>query len=206
MTTLTIGKILNDYQDYFTDYELEQIRRIQRESTPFAEQVKALRNAMFGEEWDFMGDSISDAKSRSRGENPMSQEYSERVNKKRAAFGVSPLSETGGAIDETLQLFCEDVVRLSKNYKELKDLKFRRAKQVVFVDMDGVLVNFQSGIDRISEEDKEKYAGNLDEVPGIFSLMDPNEGAIAGYKWLSKNFDTYIFINSALGKPIGLVG
>ena len=48
----------------------------------------------------------------------------------------------------------------------------------LFFDMDGVLVNFQSGIDKLSEETKREYEGRLDEVPGIFSLMDPMPHAV----------------------------
>ena len=58
--------------------------------------------------------------------------------------------------------------------------------------MDNVLVNFQSGIDRISKEDLIKYEGRLDDVPGIFSLMDPVEGAIEAYHKLSEFFDIHI--------------
>ena len=65
-------------------------------------------------------------------------------------------------------------------------------KEIVLVDMDNVLVNFQSGIDQISEETKVKYEGRLDEVPGIFKLMEPMDDALESYQWLAKHFDTYI--------------
>ena len=51
-------------------------------------------------------------------------------------------------------------------------------KKRLYFDMDGVLVNFQSGIDKLTDAVKRKYEGRLDEVPGIFSLMAPLEGAI----------------------------
>ena len=51
-------------------------------------------------------------------------------------------------------------------------------KKRLFFDMDGVLVDFQSGIDKLSEDVKREYEGRLDEVPGIFTLMDPMPGAI----------------------------
>lgn len=195
MRTLTIGKILNDYQEYLTDYEIERLRKVQRGKTDFSTQVKELQSALFGEEWDFMGREMSDTG------NPMSQEYTDRVNKKREAFGVSALSESGNAADNSSQLFCEEVVRHTKNYKELMELKKTNKKQIVFVDMDGVLVNFQSGIDKLSEEDKIKYDGDLDEVPGIFSLMEPYEGAIESYEWLCENFDTYILSTAPWKNP-----
>ena len=73
--------------------------------------------------------------------------------------------------------------------------------KILYVDMDNVLVNFQSGIDRLSPALIEKYEGDLDEVPGIFSLMDPLEAAIESYKKLSKNFDTYILSTSPWENP-----
>ena len=202
MKTLTIGKILHNYQELLTDYEIEKLRKIQQDPTNFATQVGDLKNAMFGEEWDFMGDSMAEAKDRSRGINPMNAEYTDRVNTKRKAFGVIPIDEIGTAEDISSQLFCEEVVRHTKNYQELLDLKKRNKKQIVFVDMDGVLVNFQSGIDKISKEDYEKYGpDHFDEVPGIFSLMEPMEGAIEGYKWLCKHFDTYILSTAPWENP-----
>lgn len=201
MTKLTIGKIISAYKDYLTDYEIKKVIEVQRTSSDFNTQVKALRLALFGEEWDFMMDSGADSKDRSSGKNPMSQKYTDQVNKKRSVFGVAALSENGHSIDQSSHHFCEEVIRNTKNYKEYLDHKKNKTQQVVFVDMDGVLVNFQSGIDMISEEDKEKYKGKLDEVPGIFSLMEPNEGAIEGYRWLCKNFDTYILSTAPWENP-----
>jgi 5'(3')-deoxyribonucleotidase len=65
-------------------------------------------------------------------------------------------------------------------------------KKILYFDMDNVLVDFASGIARLSEETKREYEGNLDEVPGIFSLMDPMPGAIEAVKTLSQYFDVYI--------------
>lgn len=65
-------------------------------------------------------------------------------------------------------------------------------KKIVYVDMDNVLVNFQSGIDQLSEEIKNEFANRLDEVPHIFSLMQPMPKAIESYDKLASTFDTYI--------------
>ena len=62
----------------------------------------------------------------------------------------------------------------------------------LFFDMDGVLVDFQSGIDKLSDEVKKEYEGRLDEVPGIFSLMDPMPGAIEAVNTLKEHYDMYI--------------
>ena len=58
--------------------------------------------------------------------------------------------------------------------------------------MDNVLVDFPSGIARISNDEQIEYEGRLDEVPGIFALMDPLKGALEAYKKLSIKYDTYI--------------
>lgn len=62
----------------------------------------------------------------------------------------------------------------------------------IYIDMDNVLVDFQSGIDKLSEETKKEYDGRLDEVPGIFALMQPNEGAIEAVNLLKDKYDLYI--------------
>lgn len=58
--------------------------------------------------------------------------------------------------------------------------------------MDNVIVNFQSGIDRLETVDLINYEGRLDEVPGIFGLMDPIGGAIEAYHKLTQYYDCYI--------------
>ena len=51
--------------------------------------------------------------------------------------------------------------------------------EIVYIDMDNVLVDFPSGIERLDAETRREFEGRLDEVPRIFSLMDPMPGAIA---------------------------
>ena len=64
--------------------------------------------------------------------------------------------------------------------------------KIVYVDMDNVLVNFQSGIDSITKAERESFKNDLDDVPGIFSKMKPVEGAIEAYEELTKHFEVYI--------------
>ena len=48
-------------------------------------------------------------------------------------------------------------------------------KDILYFDMDNVLVDFKSGLDQVSEEEKAKYADDgkgkphYDDIPGIFS-------------------------------------
>ena len=74
-------------------------------------------------------------------------------------------------------------------------------KQIVYVDMDNVLVDFPSAIPRIPEETATEYDGRLDDVPGIFSLMDPMPGAIDAFGELADRFDTFILSTSPWENP-----
>lgn len=65
-------------------------------------------------------------------------------------------------------------------------------KPILYIDMDNVLVNFQSGIDRLDKAKRRAYEGRLDEVPVIFALMDPMEGAIDAVHELAEQYDVYI--------------
>ena len=73
-----------------------------------------------------------------------------------------------------------------------------KKKKTVYVDMDNVLVDFQSGLSRVTEAITTEYADDgtgkphYDDIPNIFSLMDPVPGAIAAMQELSKYFEVYI--------------
>ena len=62
--------------------------------------------------------------------------------------------------------------------------------EILYIDMDNVLVDFPSAFNKLNEETLKKYEGRLDEVPGIFSLMEPLEGAIEAFEVLATLFDT----------------
>ena len=67
--------------------------------------------------------------------------------------------------------------------------------------MDNVLVNFQSGIDALTDEEKEAFKDDLDDVTGIFSKMKPVDGAIDAYRELSQYFDVYILSTAPWNNP-----
>ena len=73
--------------------------------------------------------------------------------------------------------------------------------KIVYVDMDSVLVNFQSGIDALTEEKRTAFKNDLDDVPGIFSKMKPVDGAIEAYEELTKHFDVYILSTAPWENP-----
>ena len=71
----------------------------------------------------------------------------------------------------------------------------------VFIDMDNVLVDFQSGLDQVSEEVKAEYAGRLDDIPGLFAKMKPMEEAVEAVHELKKHYDLFILSTAPWKNP-----
>ena len=69
-------------------------------------------------------------------------------------------------------------------------------KKILYVDMDNVLVDFQSGIAQLDKTVTAQFKNRMDEVPGIFALMHPMDGAIESFTLLSKHYDTYVLSTS----------
>lgn len=72
---------------------------------------------------------------------------------------------------------------------------------VLYIDMDSVLVDFESGLRRVSDTDRLTYAEDPDEIPGIFALMDPMPGAIDAFARLAAHYDTYILSTASWRNP-----
>ena len=72
---------------------------------------------------------------------------------------------------------------------------------ILYIDMDNVLVDFPSAFEKLSEETFNEYEGRLDEVPGIFSLMKPLEGAKDAFDTLAAGYDTYILSTAPWENP-----
>ena len=71
----------------------------------------------------------------------------------------------------------------------------------VYIDMDNVLVDFASGVSRLDDATRKEYAGRLDEVPGIFAMMDPMPGAIDAVHHLVAKYDVYILSTAPWNNP-----
>ncbi len=76
-------------------------------------------------------------------------------------------------------------------------------KKILYIDMDNVLVDFRSSFEFVDPAFFAEYneKNKLDEVPGIFSLMQPMPGAVEAFETLSKVFDTYILSTSPWLNP-----
>lgn len=92
--------------------------------------------------------------------------------------------------------FCSILTDIREQYDK-QDKQTEKPRKWIFVDMDGVLVDFQSGINQQDEETLKAYEGWLDEIPGVFTCMKPMPGAIDAMHELQKHFDLYI-LSSAL--------
>lgn len=73
--------------------------------------------------------------------------------------------------------------------------------KIVYVDMDDVLVNFESGIEQLSEKTYQEYENDIDEVPGFFRDLPPVEGAIDAFHKLSEQYDVYILSTAPWRNP-----
>ena len=82
--------------------------------------------------------------------------------------------------------------------------KHLMTKPILFFDMDNVLVNFQSGIDKLDDATKQAYEGHIDDVQGIFAKMDPMPGAIEAVHKLAEKYDVYILSTAPWKNPTAL--
>jgi len=74
-------------------------------------------------------------------------------------------------------------------------------KKILYVDMDNVLVDFPSAFPRVAPELLIAHASDRDEIPGIFSLMDPIPGAIDSFNELATLYDTYVLSTAPWENP-----
>ena len=78
--------------------------------------------------------------------------------------------------------------------------------KILYIDMDNVLVDFQSGIDQTPESTFSIYEkgpqSDPDEVPGIFSRMQPMAHAVDSVTYLARHFDCYVLSTAPWKNPL----
>jgi 5'(3')-deoxyribonucleotidase len=79
-------------------------------------------------------------------------------------------------------------------------------KEVIWIDMDGVLVDFGGHIETVMRENpylNEEYEGREDEIPNIFRHAPPIEGAIEAVRKLEESgkYELYIATAAPWGNP-----
>ena len=80
------------------------------------------------------------------------------------------------------------------------------SKKVLYIDMDGVLVDFKNAIEMAfhkNPEFREKYKRNPDEIPGIFENPKPIDGAIDAVVKIAKSnkYEIFIATTATWGNP-----
>ncbi|MEZ4694768.1 MAG: hypothetical protein R2837_12455 [Aliarcobacter sp.] len=87
----------------------------------FESLVNELHVKLFPEEFDFQYDSSVDANRRRLGENPMSEDYINRMNEKRVRLGFLPLTQNGYPQDSEATLkYCKKLITNEIDYKTIR--------------------------------------------------------------------------------------
>ena len=107
--------------------------------------------------------------------------------------GVEPIPA------ETFKERKKVINELSKEKTDREEVPLKR----VYVDMDGVLADFESGLAKVDDEVKKEYLGRFDEIPGLFSLMEPMPGAIDAMHRIQKDgrYELYILSTAPWNNP-----
>ena len=96
--------------------------------------------------------------------------------------------------------FCSTLTEIRESYDVLHNETQQRKKRLFF-DMDGVLVDFESGLAQQDEQTLKEYEGKYDEIPGLFGLMQPMPGAIEAVHKLNEHYDCYILSTAPWNNP-----
>lgn len=80
-------------------------------------------------------------------------------------------------------------------------------KKIVYIDMDGVLVDLEKAFNKFFEENpqlKERYKNNPDHIQGIFRNPPPIEGAIEAVNKLAESgkYELFIATSAPWGNPM----
>lgn len=74
-------------------------------------------------------------------------------------------------------------------------------KKIVFIDMDGVLVDFESGLQKFCKDIQDHDRKHPEEIQGLFLLSDPVKDAIEAVHKLEEKFDLFILTTAPWYNP-----
>jgi 5'(3')-deoxyribonucleotidase len=74
-------------------------------------------------------------------------------------------------------------------------------KKRVYIDMDGVLVDFLSGVGKLPDGIRQEYGDSPEDIPGVFRLMDPMPGAIDAALRIAGKYDAFILSTAPWNNP-----
>ena len=96
--------------------------------------------------------------------------------------------------------FCSTLTEIRESY-DVRHNDTQQHKKRLYFDMDGVLVDFESGLAQQDEQTLKEYDGRYDEIPGLFGLMQPMPGAIEAVHKLNEHYDCYILSTAPWNNP-----
>jgi 5'-nucleotidase len=74
-------------------------------------------------------------------------------------------------------------------------------KDIIYVDMDGVLADFHTKRDNLPQQIKDAYENRADLIPNFFRDLPLIPGAKEAMKVLNEHFDVYILSTPPWGNP-----
>lgn len=74
-------------------------------------------------------------------------------------------------------------------------------KKIMYLDMDGVLTDFDAAVAMCSPGLRAAYVGEYDNIPGLFGIMPPLPGAVSAYGALAEVFDVYLLSTAPWDNP-----
>ena len=74
-------------------------------------------------------------------------------------------------------------------------------KKIIYIDLDGVVADFDKAVSNLSSSEKSDYINNYQNITGIYAKLQPIPGSIVAIKKISKNYDTYILTAAPWHNP-----
>ena len=101
----------------------------------------------------------------------------------------------------------KNCVYLYITMRDKKNNSMNENKKIIYIDMDGVLVNLGKAFDNFVEMHphlKERYKHNPDHIQGVFRTAPPIDGAIEAVKKLAESgkYELFIATASPWGNPM----
>lgn len=83
----------------------------------------------------------------------------------------------------------------------IDDRQEGRERPILYIDLDGTLVDFNNGWRKLSEETRKEYEGHLYDAPHYFAGLEPMASAVKAFRILSQRYDTYILSSAPFSNP-----
>jgi len=93
------------------------------------------------------------------------------------------------------------MINIKKEWRFMDNKKPQQ--EIVYFDMDGVLVDFMSGVNKNRKEVIGVFKNRLDEIPNVFSMMNPSIDMVQLAKdmYEDERYDVYILSSASSDNP-----